>query len=124
MSANIHHLSIHQFNNRCSVGIIGNFRKIQKQVYQSALGLWKRSVLLLCHSFLFLHTILVIVFFASGYELKDIMSIPFFFRPTKFGFDLWGVYLIWMVVVLALYYPCKWFKKYKETHSQWWLRYI
>lgn len=74
--------------------------------------------------FYLLHTILVIVFFASGYELKDIMSIPFFFRPTKFGFDLWGVYLIWMVVVLALYYPCKWFKKYKETHSQWWLRYV
>lgn len=74
--------------------------------------------------FYLLHSILVIVYFASGYTSKDIMSIPFFFRPTKFGFDLWGVYLIWVVVVLALYYPCKWFKKYKETHTQWWLRYL
>jgi len=74
--------------------------------------------------FYLLHTILVIVFFLSGYTSKDIYSVPFLFRPTQFGFDLWGVYLIWIVVVLALYYPCKWFKKYKETHSKWWLRYV
>ncbi|PWS33147.1 DUF1624 domain-containing protein [Pedobacter paludis] len=74
--------------------------------------------------FYLLHTILVIVFFLSGYTSKDIYSVPFLFRPTQFGFDLWGVYLIWIVMVLALYYPCKWFKKYKETHSKWWLRYV
>ncbi|PWS28753.1 hypothetical protein DHW03_02615 [Pedobacter yonginense] len=74
--------------------------------------------------FYLLHSILVVAFFASGYTKKDIINMPFMFRPNTFGFDLWGVYLIWIVVILALYYPCKWFKKYKETHSKWWLSYL
>ena len=40
-------------------------------------------------------------------------------------FHLWTVYLIWISVVLVLYYPCKWYGKYKSTHPEkWWLSYI
>ncbi|MBE5318678.1 DUF1624 domain-containing protein [Pedobacter sp. MR2016-19] len=74
--------------------------------------------------FYLLHTLLVIVFFASGYTSKEIVQIPFWFRPATFGFSLPIVYLIWFCVVAALYLPCKWFKRYKEKHKQWWLRYV
>ena len=74
--------------------------------------------------FYLLHTLLVIVFFATGYTSKDIVQIPFWFRPATFGFDLPIVYSIWFCVVAALYLPCRWFKRYKENHKQWWLRYI
>lgn len=74
--------------------------------------------------FYLLHTLLVIVFFATGYTGKDIVQIPFWFRPATFGFSLPIVYLIWFCVVAALYLPCKWFKRYKENHKQWWLRYV
>ncbi|MGM9475728.1 DUF1624 domain-containing protein [Pedobacter sp. GSP4] len=74
--------------------------------------------------FYLLHTILVVVFFATGHSTKEIVQIPFLFRPPTFGFSLPIVYLIWLFVVASLYLPCRWFKKYKETHQQWWLRYV
>jgi uncharacterized membrane protein len=40
-------------------------------------------------------------------------------------FHLWTVYLIWFGVVLVLYFPCKWYGKYKATHPEkWWLSYL
>lgn len=74
--------------------------------------------------FYLLHTILILLFFLEGNTTKEIIQIPFLFRPVKFGYDLWIVYCIWLIVVVSLYYPCKWFKKYKETHERWWLRYV
>jgi len=49
---------------------------------------------------------------------------PFFFRPPQFGYDLWAVYIVWAIVILALYPLCKWYNKYKSEHSQWWLSYL
>lgn len=74
--------------------------------------------------FYLLHTILVIAFFATGHSVKEIVQVPFLFRPVAFGFSLPIVYLIWFGVVASLYLPCRWFKKYKETHRQWWLSYV
>ncbi|QNN44601.1 DUF1624 domain-containing protein [Pedobacter roseus] len=74
--------------------------------------------------FYLLHTILVVVFFATGHNTKEIIQVPFLFRPAAFGFSLPIVYLIWICVVALLYLPCRWFKKYKETHRQWWLSYV
>ena len=76
--------------------------------------------------FYIIHLLLVVIFFATGYGVKDIIpqNSPFLFRPNDFGFPLWVVYLIWLSVVALLYRPCKWFSKYKQTHSQWWLSYL
>lgn len=74
--------------------------------------------------FYLLHSLLVIVFFATGHTSKEIVQVPFLFRPAAFGFSLPIVYLIWICAVASLYLPCRWFKKYKETHRQWWLRYV
>jgi len=74
--------------------------------------------------FYLLHILLIAVFFATGQSTKEIVQIPFMFRPATFGFNLPLVYLIWLAVVASLYLPCRWFKRYKETHRQWWLRYV
>jgi uncharacterized membrane protein len=76
--------------------------------------------------FYLIHTLTVIVFFATGHtvaQISDPQSI-FLFRPVNFGFDLWIVYIIWISIVAILYFPCRWFNKYKMQHSQWWLRYV
>jgi uncharacterized membrane protein len=76
--------------------------------------------------FYILHTLLVIVFFASGYTTAGIVDpqVPFFFRPATFGFGLPVVYAIWLGVVILLYFPCRWFSRYKQAHHQWWLSYV
>lgn len=74
--------------------------------------------------FYLLHTILIALFFLEGNTTAQIIQMPFWFRPVAFGYNLWIVYGIWLTVVASLYYPCKWFKNYKETHHKWWLRYL
>lgn len=74
--------------------------------------------------FYLLHIITVIFFYASGFNNSQIYDpkSPFLFRPSTFGFNLGIVYLVWLFVIIVLYFPCRWFSKYKKTHSQWWLR--
>jgi uncharacterized membrane protein len=73
----------------------------------------------------FIHILTVIAFFIEGYGTKDIVGqTPFLFRPLEFGYPLWAVYLIWVVLIMGLYPLCKWYNKYKATHTQWWLSYM
>jgi hypothetical protein len=79
----------------------------------------------LCHWYL-VRTLCVILFFATGFKASDIIDpkVPILFQPAEFGFSLGGVYLIWFIVVVTLYYPCRWYGKYKQTHHYWWLSYL
>ena len=72
-----------------------------------------------------IHFLCAVLFFASGYGVKDITSgRVFLFRPEQMGFSLLGVYGVWILVVGLLYFPCKWYDAYKKTHRQWWLSYL
>ena len=44
--------------------------------------------------------------------------------PEWFGVGLPGVYAFWILVVLLLYYPCRWWGRLKATRDDWWLRYL
>ena len=79
----------------------------------------------LCHWYL-IRIITIIVFFAQGFPSSEIVTpnVPFLFGHQGYGFNLLGVYVIWIVVITALYLPCKWFSNYKKTHQQWWLSYL
>jgi uncharacterized membrane protein len=78
-----------------------------------------------CHWYL-IQAIHIITFFAMGFKTSQIADpkVPFLFSPATFGFSLVGVYMIWLLVILVLYRPCKWFSRYKKSHKQWWLSYI
>ncbi|MDO3624829.1 DUF1624 domain-containing protein [Mucilaginibacter sp. BT774] len=79
----------------------------------------------LCHWYL-IKAINIIVFYASGFNRSQIVN-PHrrnYFQPDDFGFNLLGVYVVWLAVILILYFPCRWYSKYKRTHHQWWLSYL
>jgi uncharacterized membrane protein len=68
----------------------------------------------------------IIVFYVSGFNNSQITN-PHkrnYFQPDGFGFNLSGVYIVWLIVILLLYFPCRWYSKYKSTHNQWWLSYL
>jgi uncharacterized membrane protein len=44
--------------------------------------------------------------------------------PAQFGYDLWVVYLVWAIIVLALYPACRWFAAIKAKRRDWWLSYL
>lgn len=40
--------------------------------------------------------------------------------PPDYGHDLPFIYAMWLVVLLLLYLPCKWFMNLKQQHKDWW----
>jgi uncharacterized membrane protein len=41
-----------------------------------------------------------------------------------YGFPLSITYAVWIVLVIILYFLCRWYDRYKRTHSHWWLSYL
>jgi len=76
--------------------------------------------------FYFIHTLVVLFFFINGHPNSEIITPnnPFLFRPPSFGFNLFGVYAIWIFLVAALYPLCKKYDRYKSSHKKWWLSYL
>jgi hypothetical protein len=68
----------------------------------------------------------IIFFYLQGYGAGQIVdpNDPFYFDPPGFGLSLAGMYGVWLVVVVALYRPCKWFSEYKRRNRKWWLSYV
>ena len=44
--------------------------------------------------------------------------------PDGFGYDLWVVYLIWALLVIAMYPLCRWYAGVKARRQDWWLSYL
>ncbi len=44
--------------------------------------------------------------------------------PAGYRPDLLRVYVVWGVVLVALYFPCRWYARYKKQHAHWWLSYL
>ena len=44
--------------------------------------------------------------------------------PPNFGYPLWAVYVVWIVVLLLLYPVCRWFARLKQRRHDWWLSYL
>jgi uncharacterized membrane protein len=77
--------------------------------------------------FFIIHGVAVILFLSRGHSWKEGMEVPN--SPFKFvlpgdGYNLAIVYLIWIMIVIALYPLCKWFGNYKKTHRNKWLSYL
>jgi uncharacterized membrane protein len=70
------------------------------------------------------HAVAILLGLAQSGELRrfPVVSDPAAIPPW-FGVPLWGVYVCWMLVVVLMYAPCRWFARIKEERTDWWLRY-
>lgn len=73
-----------------------------------------------------LHPLMFLIVFFQGYKYSDLAFGVNLGRPKGIsGVNLWYTYLIWVLVVIALYPICKWYGNYKEMHKEKkWLRYL
>jgi uncharacterized membrane protein len=44
--------------------------------------------------------------------------------PAAYQPSLARCYVVWLVIVLATYWPCRWYQTYKQRHTYWWLSYL
>lgn len=74
------------------------------------------------------HAMGVLLALAQGGVLRRIPvvtdpgSIPAWYGAW-YGVSLPGVYAFWALVVVLMYYPCRWFARLKSERSDWWVRY-
>jgi len=52
------------------------------------------------------------------------MGSPSELFPVDYGFPLWTVYAVWIVLLLLLYPACLWFARRKQRRDDWWLTYL
>ncbi len=77
-----------------------------------------------------LYLIHLFAFFATYFSGKDpgdmILDYWIFFEPDLkgYGFPLWITYSIWAILIIILYFLCRWYDRYKRTHKHWWLSYL
>ncbi len=78
--------------------------------------------------FYFIHLICMVLFMTRGHDLNEplmfVFGIPFRYIVIGEGYSLGIVYLIWALIVLALYPLCKWFSELKQQKKHWWLSYL
>ena len=75
-----------------------------------------------------IHLLALIAAVFTGFKASD-MVIDFWVNELPelqgYGFNLWVVYLIWIVLTFALYPICSWYNNYKTNHrDKWWLSYL
>lgn len=44
--------------------------------------------------------------------------------PPDYVPNLGLVYAVWVFVIAVMYFLCKWYGRYKFSHTQWWLKYL
>jgi uncharacterized membrane protein len=73
--------------------------------------------------FYLLHALCLLLGAIQGIPVRELMTFPPFF-PAGYGVPLWGVYLVWMLVIAILYPFCKWVAGVKARSRSWWLSYL
>ena len=73
-----------------------------------------------------IHTIALLVWLArdGSAHAERFASAPFVSIPPEQRWSLWLLYLVFAVVVAALYFPCRWYARVKARHPNGWVRYI
>jgi hypothetical protein len=79
----------------------------------------------ICHLYL-IHLLAILTAMAFGQPYKWLLRGGFFTSapPEGYGHGLPFIWMIWALTVTILYFPCRWYAKYKATHRAWWLSYI
>jgi uncharacterized membrane protein len=70
-----------------------------------------------------IHAIALVVGVIQGFEPEQLLTVMFFF-PKGYGLGLPGTYVIWLLVVAALYPLCRSMAALKARRRDWWLSYV
>jgi uncharacterized membrane protein len=97
-------------------------------VLQPALTIGKVPLFYYALHFLLIHAVAVVICYLRYgsahwmFESPDLAHYPFS-APPGWGFPLPAIYLLWALVVIAMYPLCRWFAGVKQRKA-WWLSYL
>jgi uncharacterized membrane protein len=71
-----------------------------------------------------IHTLAIVMAMLTHQPWSFLFHGGFFAEPDDYGHGLPFVYLMWLLVIVILYFPCRWFAALKERRRDWWLSYL
>lgn len=96
-------------------------------------GLWRRALVFgrvplffyVLHLYL-IHALAVLVALAFGQPVGWLLKGAFMVQglPNGYGHDLPVIWAVWALVIVLLYFPCRWFAALKERRHSTWLSYL
>ncbi|HSD94157.1 MAG TPA: hypothetical protein VLA94_01925, partial [Syntrophales bacterium] len=103
--------------------LLGYFERVSGGVAQKLVTIGHVSFFFYVVHFYVIHSIAVLIGLWQGLGVRD-MAVFFLYYPARFGLSLAGVYVVWGVVILAMYPACVWFAGVKARRRDWWLSYL
>lgn len=73
--------------------------------------------------FYLVHLLSILFGIWQGFEVHQFLHM-FNYYPASYGTSLFGVYIIWIMILVMLYPFCKWVSDIKRTRKDWWLSYL
>ena len=73
--------------------------------------------------FFLIHALAVLLGVLQGFPAASFFDVYYFF-PKGYGVPLWGVYLVWMLVISLLYPWARYVAGVKARSKSWWLSYV
>ena len=72
-----------------------------------------------------IHLTALILTYINGFDTAWLFIEPFFSKPSGYGYPLGITYLLWLVIISALYPLCYYYSEYKKRHKDMvWLSYF
>jgi uncharacterized membrane protein len=72
-----------------------------------------------------IHWLAVLLALTTGQPVRWLFhGAVFTDTPNGYGYCLIVVYLMWVVVAIIMYFPCRWFVALKSRRKNWWLAYM
>jgi uncharacterized membrane protein len=71
------------------------------------------------------HAAAIALWLVEGFGVDQLRSFGVHGVPPQgLGLSLAGTYLAWILIMTALYVPCRWFASLKRRRREWWLSYL
>ena len=103
--------------------LLGYFERVSGGLAQKLVTIGHVSFFFYVVHFYLIHSSAVLIGLWQGLGVRD-MAVFFLYYPARFGLSLAGVYVVWGMVILALYPACVWFAGVKARRRDWWLSYL
>ena len=103
--------------------LLGYFERVSGGLAQKLVTIGHVSFFFYVVHFYLIHSSAVLIGLWQGLGVRDV-AVFFLYYPAKFGLSLAGVYVVWGMVILAMYPACVWFAGVKARRRDWWLSYL
>jgi len=103
--------------------LLGYFERVGGGLAQKLVTIGHVSFFFYVVHIYLIHSGAVLIGLWQGLGVRD-MAVFFLDYPAQFGLSLAGVYVVWGMVILAIYSACVWFAGVKARRRDWWLSYL